>query len=116
MTHAEFLTAYRRGEVRVAMDAKAAAHFLSAQLLLPLVAMPVLGIGVALAIIGWIYTGLVVIAAGIVVPRLIKRGATSFLLQRAIDDPATYDALVRVNVLRLSAATENPQGPSRTDI
>ena len=114
MTHAEFLTAYRRGEVRVTMDTKAAARFLSAQLMLPLVAMPVLGIGVALALIGWIYTGLVVIAAGIVVPRLIKRGAASFLLQRAIEDPTTYDALVRANVMQV-AAPGHSEAPPRSE-
>lgn len=114
MTHAEFLASYRRGEITVEMDAKAAARFLSAQLLLPLIAMPVLGIGVALALIGWIYTGLVVIAVGIVAPRLIKRGAASFLLQRAIDDPATYDALMRANVMRV-AAPENPEAPARSE-
>ena len=114
MTHAEFLAAYQRGELRVEMDAKAAARFLSAQLLLPLVAMPVLGLGIALALIGWIYTGLAVIALGFVVPRVIKRGAPSFLLQRAMEDPATYDALTRANVMRL-AATGSPQAPSGID-
>ena len=108
MTHAEFLAAYRRGEVTVEMDAKAAARFLSGRLLLPLVAMPVLGIGVALALIGWIYTGLAVIALGLVVPRLIKRGAASFLLQQAIEDPATYDALMRANVMRVAVAGSPP--------
>jgi hypothetical protein len=95
----------------VEFDAKAAARFLSARLLLPLVAMPVLGIGIALALIGWIYTGLAVIAAGFVVPRLVKRGAPSFLLQRAIDDPATYDELMRANVMRLAAPAGNAQTP-----
>jgi len=110
MTHAEFLAAYHRGDVRVEMDSKAAAHFLSTRLLLPLIAMPVLGIGVALALIGWIYTGLAVIALGIVVPRLIKRGAASFLLQRVIEDPATYDALMRANVMRLAARRPAGEG------
>ncbi len=111
MTHAEFVAAYRRGDVKVEIDAKAAARYLSARLLLPLVAMPVLGIGVALALIGWIYTGLAVIAVGVVVPRLIKRGAPSLLLQQAVEDPATYDALTRANVLRLAEAAGNPQLP-----
>lgn len=114
MTHAEFLASYRRGEITVEMDAKAAARFLSARLLLPLVAMPVLGIGVALALIGWLYTGLAVIAAGFVVPRLIKRGAASFFLQQAIEDPAAYDALMRANVMRVAAAG-SPQARSTAD-
>lgn len=111
MTHAEFVTAYRRGDVKVEIDAKAAARHLSARLLLPFVAMPVLGIGVALAIIGWIYTGLAVIAAGVVVPRLIKRGAASFLLQQAIEDPKAFDTLVRANIMRLAPLPVHPQAP-----
>jgi len=111
LTHAEFVATYRRGDVKVEIDAKAAARYLSARLLLPLVTMPVLGIGIALALIGWIYTGLAVIALGVVVPRLIKRGAASFLLQQAIEDPATYDALKRANVLRLAETAGNPQLP-----
>jgi hypothetical protein len=111
LTHAEFVAAYRRGDVKVEIDAKAAARYLSAHLLLPFVAMPVLGIGVALALIGWIYTGLAVIAVGVVVPRLIKRGAASFLLQQAIEDPKAYDRLVRANIMRLAPLPANPQAP-----
>jgi hypothetical protein len=101
MTHSEFSAAYARGEVRVEIDPQAAGRFLSARLLLPLVTMPVLGIGVALALIGWIYTGLAVIAFGIVAPRLIKRSAPRFLLQDALKDPAVYEELTRTNVLRV---------------
>ena len=61
MTHSDFVTAYRNGEVRVQMDPQAAGRMLSARLLLPFVMMPVIGAGVALALIGWIYTGLMVI-------------------------------------------------------
>ena len=112
MTHAEFCAAYSRGDLKVEIDRQAAARFLSARLLLPFLAMPVLGIGVALALIGWIYTGLVVIAAGLVVPRLIKRGAPQFLLQQAIRDAATYEALVRANVMRLAPPSQSPRPTS----
>lgn len=115
MTHAEFVAAYRRGDVTVEIDAKAAARYLSAHLLLPFIAMPVLGIGIALALIGWIYTGLAVIAVGVVVPRLIKRGAPSFLLQRAIEDPKAYETLARANIMRLAPPPENPQAPPSHD-
>ena len=107
MTHAEFCAAYSRGDLKVEIDRQAAARFLSARLLLPFVTMPVLGTGVALALIGWIYTGLAVIAAGLVVPRLIKRGAPQFLLQQAIDDAATYEALVRAHVMRFAPPSQS---------
>jgi hypothetical protein len=114
MTHAEFITAYARGEVRVEIDAKAAARFLSARLLLPFLMMPVLGIGVALALTGWFYTGLSVIAVAIVMPRLIKRGASRFLLQHAIEDASAYDALTRANVMRVAPSTDGERGAAGT--
>jgi hypothetical protein len=104
MTHAEFTAAYARGEIRVQLDAQAAGHFLSARLLLPFVTMPVIGAGVALALIGWILTGLALIALGFVAPRLIKRSAPRFLLRNALEDARLYEELRQTNVLRVMPA------------
>ena len=103
MTHAEFVAAYARGEIRVEMDRQAAVRILSARLLLPFVMMPVVGAGIALALIGWIYIGLAVIALGFVVPRLIKHAAPGFLLQNALGDPQLYEELVRSKILRVAS-------------
>ena len=100
MTHPDFVKAYQAGEIQVEIDRQAASRMLSARLLLPLFMMPVVGSGVALALMGWVYTGLVVIAAGIVAPRLIKRSAPGFLLQDALQDARLYDELTRSGVLR----------------
>lgn len=115
MTHDEFVVPYARGKARVEIAARAAARFLSARLLLPFVMMPVLGIGVALALVGWFYTGLAVIALGVMVPRLIKRGAPQFRLPQAIEDAATYEALMRANVMRIAPVPENQGGSVLTD-
>src|SRR5688572_28388028 len=104
MTHVEFVAAYRRGEIRVEYDPRGATRFLSARLLLPFVMMPILGIGVAVALVGWFFTGLAIIALGIVVPQLIKRSAPHFLLQQALQDPAVYDELTITDVLRTTRA------------
>lgn len=96
-----FTAAYRNGDVIVQVDPQAAARFLSARLLLPLFMLPVLGIGVALALTGWIWTGLGIIALGIIVPRLIKRGAGHFLLQQMLTDAELYDALLRARVIAI---------------
>jgi len=100
-THGEFVAAYRSGMLDINIDPKAAARFLSARLLLPLFIMPVLGIGVALALTGWIWTGLLVIALGIIVPRLIKRGAPHFLLQQALNNEDVYRDMLRAEVMRI---------------
>ena len=104
MTHAEFVGAYARGAIRVEIDPQGAGRFLSARLLLPFVALPVLGSGVALALIGWIYSGLAVIALGVIVPRLIKRHAARFLLQDALQDERVYGELTRQSIMRVTPA------------
>jgi hypothetical protein len=111
MTHSDFVKAYRAGEIRVDFDRQAAARILSARLLLPFVMMPVVGAGVALALIGWIYTGLAVIALGFVAPRLIKRAAPGFLLQNALQDARLYDELRQSGVLRVTPV--NPTADER---
>ncbi|MGH8642502.1 MAG: hypothetical protein ACRET6_12385 [Burkholderiales bacterium] len=104
MTHAEFVAAYHRGEIKVEFDPRGAARFISARLLLPLVMMPILGVGVALALVGWFFAGLAIIALGIVVPQLIKRSAPHFLFQQALQDPAVYEELAKADVLRTTRA------------
>ena len=104
MTHSEFVDAYRNGRVRIDIELPAAARYLSARLLLPFVALPVLGCGVALALIGWVWTGLAVLAAGIVIPRLIKRSAPQFLLTTAIEDAKVYDDVIQAGILRVRAS------------
>ncbi|MDP1674687.1 MAG: hypothetical protein Q8L65_16430 [Burkholderiales bacterium] len=101
LPHREFVQAYGEGRIIVNFDPQASAKFLSAMLMLPLFVMPVLGIGVALALSGWIWTGLLVIALGIVVPRLIKRGAPHFLMQQILDDEGIYRQAVHAGILQL---------------
>lgn len=101
MTHGEFRQAYAAGRIRVEIDPVQAARYLSARLLLPLVAMPVLGAGVALALVGWIWTGIGLIAAGIIVPRLIKRSAHRFVLVQALEDERVYGEIARLGILRV---------------
>ena len=102
MNHSEFVAAYARGEIRVEIDPKAAARHLSARLLLPFVMMPVVGIGIALALIGWFFLGSAIIAAGIIVPQLIKRSAPHFLLNQALEDAAVYEETTRLELLRVT--------------
>jgi hypothetical protein len=101
LTHREFVQAYGEGRIIVNFDPQASAKFLSAMLLLPLFMMPVLGIGVALALVGWLWTGLLVIALGIIVPRLIKRGAPHFLMQQMLDDEGIYRQAVHAGILHI---------------
>jgi hypothetical protein len=101
MTHQEFLTAYTKGEIKVEVDPAGAARFLSKRLLLPFVAMPVAGIGIALALTGGVYLGFAVIVLAYLVPRFIKRSASHFVFQQALADAAVYHDAVEAQVLRV---------------
>ncbi len=102
MTHAEFITAYSEGRIKVNIDPAAAAKYLSARLLLPLFMMPVLGLGVAIALVGWVWTGLTVIAIGFITPRLIKRSAPHFVLTQALHDGKIYSEVTQAGILQIT--------------
>jgi len=107
MTHAEFVAAYARGEIKIEVNPQGAARHLSSRLLLPFVMMPVLGIGVALALVGWIFCGFAIIALGIIAPQLIKRSAPHFVFQQALNDPAVYEEVTKSGLLRVIPVTGN---------
>jgi E3 ubiquitin-protein ligase DOA10 len=106
MTHQEFIAAYTQGEVKVEVDPAGAARFLSKQLLLPFVAMPVAGLGIALALTGWIYSGLAIVAIAYLVPRFIKRSASHFVFQQALTNAAVYEETTQAQILRVVPASE----------
>jgi hypothetical protein len=101
VTHTEFVAAYRAGRLTVEFDAAPAGKFLSARLLLPLMMLPLLGAGVGLALMGWLWSGLLVIAAGIIAPRLIKRSAPHFLLTQMLSDETLYADAQRAGIMRV---------------
>lgn len=101
MTHSEFLQAYRAGSIRVDVDRAAAARFMSGRLLLPLFMLPVLGIGVALALSGWLWTGFGLIGTGTIVPLLIKRSAPHFVITQALQDERFYEDALRAGLLEI---------------
>jgi hypothetical protein len=104
VTHQEFVAAYREQRVWVRIDPRAAARYMSARLLLPLVALPVLGAGVALALVGWIWSGLAVLAVGVAAPHLIRRSAPHFILTQALDNERFYLEVTAADILRVELA------------
>ncbi len=111
MTHAEFLEAYRTGAIRVSIDPKAAARYMSARLLLPLVMLPVLGSGVALALSGWLWSGFALIGAGTIAPLIIKRSAPHFIITHALQDAQFYEDALRAGLLEVGEPPSASSGP-----
>ena len=101
MTHNEFVEAYRAGSIRVHIDHATAARYMSDRLLLPLVILPVLGIGVGLALVGWIWTGLALIGAATIAPMLIKRTAPHFIITQALQDQQFYEEVTSTGLVKI---------------
>jgi hypothetical protein len=114
VTHAEFVEAYRSGSIRVNVDRSAAARFVSARLLLPLVMLPLLGLGVALALVGWLWTGLTVVAVATLAPRLIKRSAPHFVIAHALQDSRFYDDVAAAGLLEV-VPVNDAERPKRSE-
>jgi len=104
MTHEEFVAAYQAGRLRVRIDRAAAAKFVSGRAMLPLVLLPFLGLGVALALVGYLVTGAIVFIAALLLRFLVKRSSDGFLLWRALRDAEFYQQVHAAGVLAFEEA------------
>jgi len=100
MTHAEFIAAYREGRLQVQVDKSAAARMVSARLLLPFVLLPVLGLGVALALVGHFIVGALIFLAALALRFAVRRSACGFVLQRALADERFYAEALASGLLK----------------
>jgi len=103
MIHENFVLAARNGTLKACMEPPRASEYLSRRLLLPFFIMPFLGAGVGLALIGWIFTGLLVFLIGFIGQRLVKRNAASILFQQALQDERMYNDLIEAEVLQVQS-------------
>ena len=104
MTHEEFVAAYQAGRLRVRIDRSAAARFVAGRAMLPLVLLPFLGLGVALALVGYLVIGAIVFIAALLLRFLVKRSSDGFLLWRALRDPEFYQQVRAAGVLAVEEA------------
>lgn len=101
MTHQEFVDAYRAGRIRVQVNRQAAARFVAGRAMLPLVLLPIMGLGVALAIVGHYIVGGAIFIAALLLRFLVRRSSDGFLVYRALRDPEFYREAYTAQVLRV---------------
>ena len=109
MTHEEFVAAYHAGRIRVTVNRDAAARLVSGRSMLPLVLLPVLGLGVALALVGHFIIGAVIFLAALGVRFLVRRSSGGYLVWRALQDAEFYREMLAAQVLAIEDST-----PSRS--
>jgi hypothetical protein len=101
MTHAEFVAAYQAGRAKVSIDRDAAKRFIAGRGLLPLLLLPVLGLAVAIALVGHFVIGAIVFILALGLRQLVRASAQGFVLQRALHDERFYREALAARVLRV---------------
>ncbi len=110
MTHAEFVAAYQAGQLKVGIDRDSARRFVAGRGLLPFVLLPVLGISVAIALLGHFIIGAIVFLLALGLRYLVRASAQGFVLQRALRDERFYREAVAARVLRVEEESQPLSG------
>jgi len=99
MTHAEFVAAYQSGRLSVQIDPKAAAKLVSGQMMLPIFLLPVFGLAVGIALVGYFFSGAALFLAAFAFRFFVRRSAPGFVLKRSLEDPRFYEHAVVTGIL-----------------
>jgi len=91
VAHEEFRAGLPRGRFRVVVDPKLARRYVSQRLMLIVLLMPVIGIGIALALLGARWTGGLLVLIGVVFHRLVMWQAPQILVHMATRDAKVYE-------------------------
>lgn len=103
--HEEFSAGLPAGRFRVIMDPKQARRYIARRLLLIVVVMPLIGVGIALALQGATWTGAALVAAGVVLNRVVMWQAPKLVLQMALRDAAVYAYVTQNGIMEVRRAS-----------
>ena len=99
LSHSEFVAAYTSGRLRVDIDPKAAAKFISVRMLLPWILLPLFGLAVACALNGaWILCAIFFLGA-LALRTLSRATAPGYVLHRALQDAVFYREVTALGLL-----------------
>ena len=99
--HEEFCAGLRAGRFQVIVNPVLAQKYVRHRLFVVGIALPLLGIGAALAISGYFWPGLLLVGAGFLLPRVINAQAPKILLYLAQHDAKTYFEAMQFGILEV---------------
>jgi hypothetical protein len=102
--HEDFRAGLPAGHFRVVVDPKLARRFVAQRLLLVVVVTPVIGAGLALALTGRTWPGALLVAAGVLLNRVVMWQAPRILLHMAQRDAAVYAFTTQNGILEVRRA------------
>ena len=101
VAYEDFRSGLPAGRFRVIVDPKLARRYVSQRLMLVVVVLPVIGVGMALALTGRTWPGLALIATGVLLNRVVMWQAGRILLHLALHDPKTYLQVTQSGVMEV---------------
>ena len=104
VSHEEFRAGLPAGRFRLVVDPKLARRYVAQRLLLLVIVMPVIGVGIALALTGQAWLGAGLVALGVIINRGVMWQAPIILLQMALRDPKVYEHLTQNGVMEVRRA------------
>jgi hypothetical protein len=103
MSHEDFIAAYRAGKLSVHVDPKAAAQLVTRQMMLPLFLLPIMGLGVALALTGYLVIGVVAFIAALAFRYAVRRSSSGYVLTRSLEDAVFFEYVTTAGILGTEA-------------
>ncbi len=101
VSHDEFRRGVPAGRFHLIVNPERAQKYIKHRLFVVGICLPLLGIGAALAISGYLWAGLPLVATGFLLPRIIKAQAPKILLHLALSDAKTYFEAMEYEILEV---------------
>ena len=101
VAHEEFRAGLPAGRFRVVVDPKLARRFVSQRLMLIVFVTPLIGVGLALALMRHTLAGGLLVAAGVLLHRVVQWQAPKILLHLALRDPKVYAHVTQNGVMEV---------------
>ncbi|MDM0045190.1 hypothetical protein QTH91_11905 [Variovorax dokdonensis] len=101
VSHEDFQAGMAAGRMRVIINPKLARRFVSQRLLLMVFLLPLIGVGVVLALAGKLWLGGGMVALGVIINRALMYQAGKIALHLALRDPNAYDAATQNGVMEV---------------
>jgi hypothetical protein len=101
VSHEEFRKGIQIGRYRVIVNPALAPKYVQHRLMMKILILPVLGIGIAVGLSGYVWVGLFLVVVGILVPRLIRKKAPELLLHLAMQNQDVYREAIEYEVLEV---------------
>jgi exosome complex RNA-binding protein Rrp4 len=106
VSHEDFRTGLPVGRFRVIVNPTLAPKYVQHRLWLKMLLLPVLGIGIALGISGYLWVGLPMVLVGVMAPRMIRKRAPELLLHLATRDRDIYREAIEYEILEVRARVQ----------